>query len=353
MDITNKTIWQISAGDTNRNYADVCLQWDVILNGPGSAGKWPDCEKTLREIWKVSERKLTDLRRFVDEIKDGDIVVLRVGTAQVYGVGKVHGDYDHCHEFGDVDGWDLEHIRRVVWKWKYNGSPKTFPTYAMKLGDTVQRLDSQEVKDWLTTLNDEGSQDIGPRSLPQLSQEIKAEEISEYLFAQGISNIAIQNLSNQIDELVRIARWYQGYGNPSEAETITYLVVPLLRALGWTPQKMAIEWNRVDVALFHKLPRQPQHLTVVVEAKLKGSSCLTAKSQAQAYAENPAYKDCQRLIVTDGLRYGVYKKKGDTFPDNPVAYLNLTQMREGYPILECAGAKKAFFYMSSDWIDSE
>lgn len=348
MDIANKTIWQVSAGDTNRNYADLCLDRDVILNGPGSVGPWPECQKTLREVWKISERKLTDLRRFSEEIKGGDIVVLRLGTSQVYGVGIIHGEYDHHQEFGDVDGWDLEHIRRVVWQWKYNGAPKTFPSYAMKLGDPIQRLNSQEVKEWLRTLEDEKNQKNEPKPSPPSSRDIKPEEISEYLLDRGISNIAIQNLSNQIDELIRIARWYQGYGNPSEAETVTYLVVPLLRALGWTPQKMAIEWNRVDVALFHKLPREPQNLTVVVEAKPKGSSCLTAKSQAQAYAENPNYSDCRRLIVTDGLRYGVYLKSGEKFPPNPVAYLNLTRMREGYPIWDCAGANDAFYYMSSD-----
>jgi len=39
MDIGNHQIWQVAAGDTNRNYADLCLEWDVILNGPGSEGK--------------------------------------------------------------------------------------------------------------------------------------------------------------------------------------------------------------------------------------------------------------------------------------------------------------------------
>ena len=79
-----------------------------------------------------------------------------------------------------------------------------------------------------------------------------------------------------IDELVRIAKWYQKDNqkdnNPSEFETVAYLAVPLLRALGWTPQKMAIEWNNVDIALFNQLPREDKNLNVVVEAKKKGNS---------------------------------------------------------------------------------
>ena len=42
MNTFNKKIWQVAAGDTNRNYADICLFWDVILNGPGSEGANPD-----------------------------------------------------------------------------------------------------------------------------------------------------------------------------------------------------------------------------------------------------------------------------------------------------------------------
>ena len=45
---------------------------------------------------------------------------------------------------------------------------------------------------------------------------------------------------------------------------------------------MAIEWNKVDVALFNQLPRADENLGVVVEAKKKDNSCLTAKSQASS-----------------------------------------------------------------------
>ncbi len=41
MDLQNKKIWQQACGDTDRNYSDVCLEWDVILNGPGYAGEYP------------------------------------------------------------------------------------------------------------------------------------------------------------------------------------------------------------------------------------------------------------------------------------------------------------------------
>lgn len=60
-------------------------------------------------------------------------------------------------------------------------------------------------------------------------------------------------------------------------------------------------------------------------------------------------ESCGKLIVTDGLRYGVYLRKDGTFEGKPDAYLNLTRMRDAYPDLGCRGAKDAFLYMATDW----
>ena len=163
MDTGCKTIWQVAAGDTNHSYCDVCLDWDVICFGPGRRGPWPDCEAKLKCKDKESARKIGQIRRFHEEIENGDFVVLRLGTSHVYGVGQV---VDKCGEpcvplvdpvdccswndhFGDVDGWDLQFVRRVRWLWDYrchDRKPEVFKTYAMKLGDTVQKY---EMVKWL------------------------------------------------------------------------------------------------------------------------------------------------------------------------------------------------------------
>jgi hypothetical protein len=353
MDITGKKIWQVAAGDTNRNYADLCLDWDIIMNGPGSEGAWPECEIHLREQWELSSRKTSDLRRFAEEMADGDYVVLRIGTKDILGFGFVVGDYSWNEEFGDIDGWDLQHVRRVKWLWKYDGTPKRFDTYSLKLGDTVQLLDSQPVTDWINGLSvDKSLTERSLIKLPLPSNDVDWKEVAEYLFDFGVSSNAIEHLTNEIGELIRISKWYQRTGGPSESETVAYLAIPLLRSLGWTPQKMAIEWCGVDMALFSTLPRADNNLTVVVEAKQKDYSCLNAQSQAKTYAEQEGRTNCNRLIVTDGLRYGVYIKQDGTFSDKPHAYLNLTRMRDEYPLLKCKGAKEAFLFMSSDWVPS-
>jgi hypothetical protein len=133
---------------------------------------------------------------------------------------------------------------------------------------------------------------------------------------------------------------------PSEHETVAYLIVPLLRALGWTPQRMVVEWNHVDIALFEQLPRADQSVRVVVEAKKMDNSCLTAKPQAMSYANGKTA--CHRLIVTDGLRYGVYvRKEQEVF--HLYAYLNLTRLRRDCPVYECKGAEEALLAMAPEW----
>lgn len=119
--------WQQGAGDTDRNYAAICLKWDVILNGPGYAGAWPECgEKLRKKGW--SSRKITDIKRFSSDMKDGDVVVLRLGTSTVLGIGIVVGDYE------------------------WLDTPKKINTYTLKQVDTTQKLDSPIVLSWINSL---------------------------------------------------------------------------------------------------------------------------------------------------------------------------------------------------------
>jgi hypothetical protein len=347
MDIANKTIWQIAAGDTDRNYADLCLKWDVILNGPGGEGKWPDCRTILQEEDGCTAKKLTDIEQFAQGISEDDVIVLRVGTSTVRGVGRVIGSYEWREEFGDIDGWDLQHVRRVLWFWR---GCQSFDVYALKWGPTTQRLNDGPVSEWLSNLtvpSEEMNRSLVTLPLEAERGDVSIEEISEFLFDRGVASGSITSLVNEIGELIRIAKWYQrSTAKPSEHETVAYLVVPLLRALGWTPQKMAVEWNNVDVALFDKLPRADESVCVVVEAKKMGKSCLAAQSQAMSYAVNKT--ECRRLIVTDGLRYGVYTRNNEG-AFNLYAYMNLTRLRNQYAVYDCKGASDALLAMAPEW----
>lgn len=346
MDIQNKGIWQLACGDTDRNHSKICLDWDVVLNGPGYAGAFPQCEKILIND-NCSSKKRADIERFATEIETGDIVVLRLGTKKVLGVGVVVGDYEWNEIFSDVDGWNLQHIRRVRWLWKNLEQPKCFDAFSLKWGDTTQKLTNAAIKQWLSGLifsEEELNRPI--KKLPVGMKDVTQEEIAEYLYGQGISDNSIELLAEKFNELRRIAKWYyQEKKAPSEYETIAYLIVPILRALGWTPQKMAIEWCNIDIALFNQLPRNDDNIAIIVEAKKKGNSCLTAINQAEGYARGK--KNCNRLIVTDGLRYGIYLLMDKKY--RLYAYFNLLSLKEGYPIYNCKGAKEALSIMTPEW----
>ena len=353
MNIEGKTIWQQAAGDKDRNYVDVCLEWGVILNGPGYLGPLDDATmRKLREHGR-SAKTINKLKSFKDGMKAGDMVVLRLGTDQVHAVGEVVGDYQWSSLFGDVDGWDIEHVRRVRWQWVAQGSPKTFDSYTMKLGDTTQKLTSPEVKKWLEVLVPNVIDQ--EKALPEIPLEMEAgstvpmAELAEHMFDNGASSTAINQFSAGVDELVRIYKWYgkDKKNRPSEHETVAYLVVPFLRALGWTPQRMAIEWGRIDVALFSKLPRIEENLACVVEVKNLDTSCLKAREQAKQYTEKWG-PNCTRFIVTDGLRYGVYEKERDDFQLK--AYMNLNRRYDKYAIYNCEGVRAAIMALTPERI---
>ena len=93
-------------------------------------------------------------------------------------------------------GWDLSHVRRVNWLWKGVSEPRKFETYTLKLGDTSQLLTSQPVKDWLATLElSVGGHEAALRDLPQPDSKTTLDEISEYLFDEGVASDSISSLT--------------------------------------------------------------------------------------------------------------------------------------------------------------
>ena len=215
-------------------------------------------------------------------------------------------------------------------------------------------MTSEVVKTWLRGLPVEDARlhrEIRPLPSHEEVKQVELSEIGEYLFDEGVAARSVDDLVREMGELTRIAKWYwRSSTSTSEHETVAYLVVPLLRALGWTPQRMAIEWNRVDIALFARLPRDNEALAICVEAKRRDESLLTAARQAAQYVEANGRDECRRIIVTDGIRYGVHMRQPNRgFGRYPHAYLNLTDMRRRYPIYDSVGAKEALLCMSPQW----
>lgn len=101
-------VWQISGGPASRAYVEVFLRNGVALIGPGDAGAWtPERDDDEFEGGFV--------RRFASEAAVGDVFLLRTGIATIAAVGLVASDYLYVNAFDDVNGWDLQHARRVRW----------------------------------------------------------------------------------------------------------------------------------------------------------------------------------------------------------------------------------------------
>src|SRR5689334_19657527 len=103
-----RSVWQISGGPVSRSHADVFLKYGVALVGPGDAGPW---------TWARDDDEFEGgfVRRFASELAVGDVLLLRSGIAAIAAVGLVADDYLYLNAFDDVNGWDLQHVRRVRW----------------------------------------------------------------------------------------------------------------------------------------------------------------------------------------------------------------------------------------------
>lgn len=103
-----REIWQLAGGPTSRSYAEVFLKYGVGLIGPGDSRSWSP--ERLDEEFEGNF-----VRRFASEMKIGDEVRLRSGLATITAVGIVASDYLYLNQFDDVNGWDLQHARRIRW----------------------------------------------------------------------------------------------------------------------------------------------------------------------------------------------------------------------------------------------
>ena len=110
---------------------------------------------------------------------------------------------------------------------------------------------------------------------------------------------------------------------PAENEMVAHFVVPFVRALGWRPEQVGVEWRRIDVALFASLPRTPESCRVVIEAKRLGSGLEGARRQAEDYVAQLGVR--RDVVVTDGFRYRAFDCEQDFAP---VAYANLANLKQ-------------------------
>ena len=301
------SVWQVSAGPASRSYSDVFLKYGVALIGPGDGGPWS------RERYGYDFAIQGFVGKIAEGIEVGDIVLLRTGVATISAVGVVASGYQYLEQFDDVNGWDLQHARRV--RWSRLPVDHVFPSPLFGATPSrVSRVLQLEAIDFARRFVASPPTRWQSGPLPDLPIE-----------EPRLENVPV-SLSSLIAQAADLVPLYQSIGGfrepPSEDELIVHFVVPFLRALGWPPERIAVKWRWIDVAVFRALPRTPENCAFVIEAKRLGAGVEGALDQARGYVESLGFP-CD-TVVTDGIRYRLYEGARDFAP---LAYANLVRLK--------------------------
>jgi len=306
------TIWQISGGPASRTYAEVFLKYGVGLIGPGDAGPWSP-QRSDEDFEDEQGTSGAFVRRFANEMKVGDIVLLRTGIATIAAVGIVASKYLYLNQFDEVNGWDLQHARRIRWcklPQEYDFGSTVFGANPTR----CSRALNADVKDYAKRFVNSPPthwQDVLLPALPE--EEPTLDEVPVYL----------EDIVAQARDLAKLFWDRKNFGDlPSEDELVAHFVVPFLQHLGWPPERIGVKWRRIDVAVFTGLPRTPENCRFVIEAKRLGAGIEGALEQAKAYVQSLGV--ARDVIVTDGIRYRMYTARNDF---EPCAYANLVRLK--------------------------
>jgi hypothetical protein len=312
---STRGIWQLAAGQASRPYADVFLKYGVGLIGPGDWGPWSGEQFDGKSRWYYDDFATHGfIKRFAEEIQVGDVVLLRTGISTICAVGIVASEYQYLNQFDDVNGWDLQHARRVRWCKLPQEHTFTMPVFGAN-PTRCSRTWNAEVVDYADRFLNSPPTHWQTAALPELpAEEPPLEAVPT----------ALQGLVAAANDLVPLLWDRQAFGeHPSEDELIAHFVVPFLRALGWPQELIAVKWRRIDVAVFRALPRTPENCHLVIEAKRLGAGVEGALEQAKGYVE--ALGTPRDVVVTDGIRYRMYSCQSAF---EPIAYANLGRLKK-------------------------
>jgi hypothetical protein len=271
------------------------------------------------------------------EVSAGDVVLLKRGLSQIVAVGEVvQREGRHQGEGGkdwlrDFDGWDLPAYCYVDWRVPEPPIQTDGLTRA-----TIERVPQQKHREIVDSLLALPLHPFEPEPAP--TEEVVDSEILRFLISEGLRPSAAGELTNTISKIRLLSEYYYNHcrwEDVREHETRTFLVVPLLLALGWSEQQMKIEFpctkGRVDVACFSRAFRgKDDECVILIEAKNFSSGLDFAPEQARQYAES--FPTCRVVAVTNGYCYKTYLKSDGGFSEVPSAYLNLLRPRKQYPL---------------------
>ena len=335
-------VWQMAAGQAGRFYSDLFLAHDVMFLGPGNFGPYSKAAYARAVSEGLAGSGIvSNIASFHDNVSPGQIVLMRNGL-RVKAIGVVADtEYEWNETFDDVYGWNLQHARRVIWQEHLTEDLERLQKNGPLFGDRKQIPT-------FTRVSDEGVlAPIRPLLSSLRRRELKAmplllpaplslDEVGQQLFARGVANDAVDKVIAAIERQRRLLRWYEQFGSesnrPTEHEVVAHTVLPLLLALGWSEQLLAVEWRKIDLAAFWATPSTEQHCVLVCEAKARNHGLQDVREQAFSYVENLKLDYCQKVLLTDGGRFYLYERKLGKKPWSPqaVGYLNVETIRTNH-----------------------
>jgi hypothetical protein len=207
------------------------------------------------------------------------------------------------------------------------GARKQIPTFTqvndLKVLDPIQVLIEKCVK-----------RPLKPRPDP-VPAPLSLEDLGQALFAKGLSNSAVDQALKAIERQRRLLRWYDEFGlasaRPDEHEVVAHMILPLLLALGWSEQLLAVEWHKVDLAGFWGTPTTAERCVLVCEAKRPGHGLRGIFKQAKGYVEKLSLTECRKILLTQGGRFYLHRRGADgAWEDEPSGYVNVEKIRTNH-----------------------
>jgi hypothetical protein len=342
MSTEHPQVWQMAAGAAGRFYSDIFLKHDVMFLGPGYPGPYdPEAYRRAVENGEAGSGIIANIASFHDNVQPGEIVLLREGHL-LKAVGVVaEGSYEWNEVFDDVYGWNLQHSRRVLWQEHLKKDLELIQANGPLFGHrkqipTFTRVNDESVLEPVRALF--SSFKTRPvKSLPdQLPAPMNLDEFGQQLFARGVANDAVVKVIAAIERQRRLLGWYEKFGydsaRPTEHEVVAHTVLPLLLALGWSEQLLAVEWKKIDLAAFWGTPTTEKNCLMVCEAKARNHGLQDVREQAFKYVSDFKLDVCLKVLLTDGGRFYLYQRESSKtrWSEQAVGYVNVEKLRTNH-----------------------
>jgi hypothetical protein len=281
-------------------------------------------------------------------------MILKSGTRKIVAVGEVvrrgdkHRGENDKEWLLDLDGWVLPAYCFVDWR------APTSPVEVKGLTrDTIKQCHIQPLRDIADALI--STLPVRPQCPEPLPVEtVDDSHVLAFLIRHGFRAGAADDLMTTFGRIRLLARYYYDYYGESplgwndlrEHEIRTFLIIPLLLALGWSEQQLKIELplpegGRIDIACFpHGFHNDLKGCTLLIESKGFSQGLDYAHEQAKDYAK--VLEECRVVFVSNGYCYKAYSRgEGQPFPKTPTAYLNILRPTAKYHLDPAVGGSLA------------